>query len=206
MPSDALQNVIEKLKDQGIKAAEVDAKKIKRKAERDAEEIITSAEAKAQSILERAREEERKIREQLNTELERASKIGLDAFKSAVEKALVVPTIEETLAGVLKTPQFLEKVIIEMVKGFAANKFKGADLTLLLPAELQKQLGSSIGAKMKMMAGGGDVQVTFDDSIRFGFKIGPSQKGFVFDLSDEGFREIFTRFISPKFRELFVQK
>ncbi len=204
MSSDSLNKVIQQLKDEGINAAKADAEKIRQKAEAEAEDIIINAEMKAKAILKKADEDDKKIREQLKTELERAARIGLAAFKSSVEKALVVPAVDDSLAKVLATPQFMEKVIVEMVKGFAAGEFKGADLTLILPADLQSQMGNAVAAKMKMMTAGGDVSVQFDDNIRFGFKIGPTGKAFVFDLSDQGLMEMFTKFISPKFRTLFV--
>lgn len=204
MSTDSLKKVIEKLKKEGIDAAEAEGLKIKQKAEANAEDIIINAEMKANSILKAAESESKKAKEQLKLELERASKIGLAAFKGSVEKALVVPTIEESLSKVLSTPAFLEKVILEMVKGFGANNFKGADLDIILSEDLKKQLGTALAAKMKMLTAGGDVTVQFDENISYGFKMGPSGKGFVFDLTDDGFKEIFTRFISPKFREYFV--
>ncbi|MBU1238079.1 hypothetical protein KJ865_00085, partial [Myxococcota bacterium] len=195
MASESLNKVIQQLKDEGINAAKADAEKIRQKAEAEAEDIIINAEMKAKSILKKAEEEDKKIRDQLKTELERAARIGLASFKSSIEKALVVPAIDESLAKVLATPQFMEKVIVEMVKGFAASNFKGADLTLILPADLQSQMGNAIAAKMKMMTAGGDVTIHFDDNIRFGFKVGPSDKAFVYDLSNEGLMEIFTKFV-----------
>jgi V/A-type H+/Na+-transporting ATPase subunit E len=204
MVRDSLKKVIEKLKKEGIDAAEVEALKIKQKAEADAEDIAINAEMKANSILKAAEVEIKKAKEQHKLEMERASKIGLAAFKSSVEKALIVPTLDDSLSKVLATPVFLEKVILEMVKGFGSNNFKGADLDIILPEDLKKQLGTALAAKMKMLTAGGTVTVQFDENISYGFKIGPSGKGFVFDLTDDGFNEIFTRFISPKFREYFV--
>ncbi|PKN25137.1 MAG: hypothetical protein CVU65_09695 [Deltaproteobacteria bacterium HGW-Deltaproteobacteria-22] len=150
-----------------------------------------------------AEAEAKKIRDQLQVEMERATKIALAAFKSSVEKALVVPAIDESLATLLTTPAHMEKIIAEMIKGFAANNLKGADLDVILPESMKDQLGSAFVAKMKLMTAGGAVNVLFDDNIRFGFKIGPGGEGFVFDLTDEGLREIFVKFVSPKFRNLF---
>ncbi len=63
--------------------------------------------------------------------------------------------------------------------------------------------GNRVYCKMKLLAGGGGISVQFDDNIRYGFKIGPSGQGYVYDLTDEGLREMFVKFVSPKFRSLF---
>jgi hypothetical protein len=47
------------------------------------------------------------------------------------------------------------------------------------------------------------VVVRFDENLSFGFRIGPKGSGFCFDLSDEGFREVLVRFLSPRFRYAF---
>ena len=203
MSAESLNEVIEKLKREGIDAAKVEADRIKEKAEADAETTEIEAKAKAKAIVNQAEAEAKKLRDQLQVEMERASKIALAAFKTSVEKALVVPVVDESLATLLTTPAHMEKVIAEMIKGFAANNLKGADLDVILPESVRDQLGAAFAAKMKLMTAGGAVNVQFDDNIRFGFKIGPGGEGFVFDLTDEGLREMFVKFVSPKFRNLF---
>ena len=203
MSSESLNEVIEKLKREGIEAAKVEGDRIKQKAEADAETIEIEARAKAKAIVNQAEAEAKKLRDQLQVEMERASKIALAAFKTSVEKAMVVPAVDVSLAALLGQPAHLEKVIAEMIKGFAANNLKGADLDVILPENLKDQLGAAFAAKMKLMTAGGAVNVQFDDNLRFGFKIGPGGEGFVFDLTDEGLREMFVKFVSPKFRSLF---
>lgn len=203
MSSEALQEVIEKLKSEGIEAARAEAARIKEKAESDAETIEIEARAKAKNIVNQAEAEAKKLREQLQLEMERAAKTALLAFKSSVEKALVVPAVDEALAQLLSNPTHLEKIVAEMIKGFASNQFKNANLDVILPENMRVQLGSAFVAKMKLLSGGGGVTVQFDDNIRYGFKIGPSGQGYVYDLTDDGLREMFVKFVSPKFRSLF---
>jgi hypothetical protein len=65
--------------------------------------------------------------------MERAAKTALSAFKSSVEKALVVPVVDEALSQLLSNPAHLEKIVAEMIKGFAANQFKNASIDVILP-------------------------------------------------------------------------
>lgn len=203
MSSESLQEVIEKLKSEGIDAAKAEAARIREKAEADAETIEIEARAKAKNIVNQAEAEAKKLQDQLQVEMERAARTALSAFKSSVEKALVVPVVDEALAQLLSNPAHLEKMVAEMIKGFAANQFKNANLDVILPESMREQLGTAFIAKMKLLTAGGGVTVQFDDHIRYGFKIGPSGQGYVYDLTDEGLREMFVKFVSPKFRSLF---
>ncbi len=203
MSSDSLQEVIEKLKSEGIEAARAEAARIKEKAESDAETIEIEATAKAKKIVNQAEAEAQKLREQLQVEMERTARTALAAFKAAIEKSMVVPVVDEALSQLLSNPAHLEKVVAEMIKGFAANQFKNANLDIILPEAMREQLGAAFIAKMKLLTAGGGVTVQFDDNIRYGFKIGPSGQGYVYDLTDEGLREMFVKFVSPKFRSLF---
>ncbi|MDA3864971.1 MAG: hypothetical protein PF689_14010 [Deltaproteobacteria bacterium] len=203
MASDSLKSVIKKLKKEGIEAAEKKADKIIQDAQAKAEDIQIQAEMKAKTMVDEAKEEAETIKNQLNTELNRSAQVALDAFKTSVEEALVIPAVDESLEKELNQTKFLEKVILEVVKGFVKSGYKNSDIQLVLSPEMKKKLGSSITARIKMLIAGGKTTVDFDDDIRFGFKAGPKEKGFVFDLTDKGFREILVKFISPKFRELF---
>ena len=206
MSTDSLKEVIEQLKKEGIEAAKKEVEKIIQDAEAKAEDIIIDAEMKAKKITNQANSEAKKTKEQLEIELERAAKTALGAFKSSIEKALVVPTIQEALASQLESPQFMEKVLLEMVKGFVSSGFKNSDLTIILPETMQNNIGAAFLGKIKMLTASKAVNVEFDDSISFGFKIGPSGEGYVYDFSDNGLIEIFAKFISPKFRDLFYNK
>ena len=45
--------------------------------------------------------------------------------------------------------------------------------------------------------------MAFDDGLTFGFQLGPQDGRFVLDLFEDGFREIFARFVAPRFKKYF---
>jgi V/A-type H+-transporting ATPase subunit E len=206
MATDSLTQVIQKLKKEGIESAETEAAKIKQSAEAEAKKIIAAAEEQAKNTLNKAENDADQLRSQLKLEMQRAAKIGLEAFKASVEKALVIPTINSSIGSAMGVQQLLEQAVIELIKGFAAQNFRSSDLTVILPKDLRGQVANMLLAKMKEQTEGDGIEVQFDDDLRFGLKIGPTKEGFVFDLGQDGFREMFTRFIAPQFRSLFIAK
>ncbi len=99
----------------------------------------------------------------------------------------------------------LQDVLVETVKGFAASGGEKADLDVILAEAQRDRLGDAFIAQLKAKAGKG-VDVSFDDGVRFGFRVAPEGGGYQFDFTGDGFKEIFLRFLAPRFRTYFYEK
>ena len=197
-----LDQVIDELKTRGIKAGEDEATRIVEQARARAKEIRAEAEVEAEEIRARARAQKKATLAAMESEMAQAARVGLAAFRQSIEKGFLVPEVDESLHGVLGKPGFLENALLEIVKAFAASGMSKGEVDALLPEARRAELGTFFLTKLKARGAKGLV-VRFDDSLSFGFRIGPRGGGFSFDLSDEGFREVFVRFLSPRFRKAF---
>lgn len=200
-----LEEVIGELKQRGVRAGEEEARAIVAEARREAKKLRDDAEAQAAEIRARALEDKARTLAALQAELAQASRVGLMAFRQAVEQCLLVPVIDETLAELLSKPELLAELVLEMVRGFVASGMEVSDLQVLLPASSQRALEGAFLQKLRARGAQG-IQVAFDPGLRFGLRISPKEQGFELDLSEEGFREIFLRFLSPRFRKAFFQE
>ena len=205
MQQDRLDEVVAKLKKQGISEGKKEADSIISSAKNEAASILEKAKNQAESIVLEAKKNAEKTKKQLESELKQAGQVGLEAFKQAVEKALVVPTVENSLAPGLSEPRFLEEMILEMVRGFSTAGMKQTSIDVILPDKNREKLEQYLGMRLKTTAGK-NITLKFTDEISAGFQIGPSGNEFVIDLSDDGFKEVFMNFVSPRFRKLFFKK
>ncbi len=197
-----LDKVIEELKEKGVRQGKAEAEKIVAQAKAQADEILSKAKAEAEKIVADAKKEREATLAAMKAEMAQAAKVGLAAFRRSIEEGFVVPTLDEELSAVISKPSFLETAVTELIKAFAASGMKAGDVKVLLPESLQKELGAFFVAKLKAKGGLG-VTIQFSDDFKFGFRIGPKDDGFSFDLTEEGFREIMVRFMSPRFRDAF---
>jgi V/A-type H+-transporting ATPase subunit E len=205
MEQHGLDGLIRDLKSRGIEAGEKEAARIVAEAKAKAEEILSQAKAEAKEIGQRAEKEREATKAALESELKQAAKVGLAAFRQAIEQGFLVPEIDETLKKTLDRPGFLEDAISEIVKAFAQTGMKSADVEVLLPEKRKAELGQAFVTKLASKGVAG-VSLRYDENLSFGFRIGPKAGGFSFDLSDEGFREVLVRFLSPRFRQAFYSK
>lgn len=205
MSDQALQQVIAELKTRGLRAGEEEGAKIVSSAQDEAAKIIADARAQADKLLADTRSEADSLEAQLDAELRQASAVGLEAFRQAVETSFLVPAVEGGSRSVLDDPSTMKQVILETVKGFAASGGADTDLEVILPAAQQGKLDAAFVATLTKEAATG-VQISFADGFSFGFRISPEGSGYVFDFTEEGFREIFLKFVAPRFRKYFYAK
>ena len=197
-----LQQVITELKTRGLRAGEEEGAKLVSDAKSEAVKIVDEAKAQAAKIVADAQTEAKATRTQLDAELRQASAVGLEAFRQGVEASFLVPSVEAGARTVLDDTTTLKEVIVATVRGFASSGGAQTDLEVILPAALQQKMDAAFVATLKMEAATG-VQVTFEDGFSFGFKLSPEGSGYVFDFTEDGFREIFLKFVAPRFRTYF---
>jgi len=202
MEAHGLDSVIEELKNRGIQAGKGKADEILADARKQADDIVADARKQAEEITGKAKTDAAKTKQQMDAELQATAQVAMSAFRQAMLKSFALPEIDKDLETVLANPKFLEQVLADLIKAFAAQKFVEGGIQVLLPESRQKELESYLVSRLKARAGS-SVTVKFDDSLSFGFQIGPADGRFVMDLSDAGFRQIFESFMSPRFRKYF---
>lgn len=202
-----LDDLIKELQRRSIDEAQQQADEIVAQATQKAEEIIEKAKQQAAQIVTKADQHRDSTRASLEVELRQAIDVGLAAFRQVIEKGFVVPHIDEVVREAVSRPGFMQEAIAELVRAFARDGMSTDDIEVLLPEGQKEQFGSAFIAQLAAKGAGG-VKLRFDDSLSFGFRIGPrasadGKGGFSFDLSEEGFRQVLVRFVSPRFRAFF---
>jgi len=204
MSHQGLEEVINELKNRGIRAGEQEAEKIIQAAHQKAQAIVTEAGAEARRIGEKAQSDAQTTRAQLDAELRQASAVGLEAFRQAVEKSLLIPEVDERLRSVLDRPDFLQDILIEAARSFASRDGAPEELSVILPESKRDKLeGAFIQNLRKNLSVG--IKVQFDEGFDFGFKMAPQSAGYLFDFTNQGYQEILLKFLAPRFRKYFFK-
>lgn len=191
-----LQELIDKIKKEGVETGEQEAERIVAEAKQKADSIISDAEKKAKSMVEQAQRDVQQ-REQAGTEaLQQASRdllIALEKKISAVFDEVVRKNVEETMSG-----SSLESIIITLVSEWVKNN--SADIAVLLPEGEQKKLEQNLRGKLKEEFKKG-VEIKVSDSVKSGFLIGEKDGSSYYNFSAAGVAEIISEFVNPKLAE-----
>ena len=200
MEAQGLEQLIEDLRERGIQAGREEADRIIREAKEKAAKIVEEARQEAEKTKKEAQAEIQKLRHQMQAELRSAADAALAAFRQTLVKSFALPTVMQDVEAVVSKPEFLEKLISEVIQAFVSSGFSKSDLEVLLPEARKKELEGYLVTRLKAKAGPG-LTISWG-RIRFGFRI--KTGGTVeYDFTDEAFREIFLNYINKKFAEYF---
>ncbi len=193
-----LQELIEKIKKDGVSSAETAARKIIADAEKKAASIVSDAEVKADSIIKTAKAETERLEKASEDAIAQAGRNLIISFRDGINKELSAIVNSETEKAMDK--DLLKKLIPETVKAWSANP-DADDVSVLLPAKDLKALETSLKTALKAKISKGLV-IKSDASLSAGFRIGSKNGSAFYDFSAEEVAALFSAYLNPKTTEI----
>ena len=195
---DKLQELTQKLYNEGLSKGKEEGEAILSKAKADAEAIVKKATEEAEAILAKARKEADDLRTRVEGDVKTASAQTLQATKADIESLIVAKAVEPAGAA-LKEPDFLKGVITEVAKRFSADEPQ--DLSLILPEKLQKELEPFVKGELAKAVGKG-VEASFSKKVAGGFSIGPRDGSYFISLTEDSFKALIGEYMRPATKKI----
>ena len=189
-----LQELIDKIKQDGVATAESEAAKIIATAEKKAESIISSANEKAEEIKKNAKVEAEKMEKAGEEAIIQAGRNMLLSFRDSLVGELNVLIQAETAKA--ESKDVLSKLIPETVKAWAKNT-DASELSVLLSEKDLKELESTFTSELKAEISKG-LEIKPDKTLQAGFRIGVNNGAAFYDYSAESLAEMFSTYLNPK--------
>ena len=189
-----LQELIDKIKKDGVASAETEAAKIIAETEKKAERIIEDAQAKASEIVKNAKVETERMEKASEEAIVQDGRNMLLSFKDSLVAELDGLIQAETAKAESKA--VLEKLVPETVKAWAKNTEAG-ELSVLLSEKDLKDLEKSLTASLKAEISKG-LEIKPDKTLTAGFRIGVNNGAAFYDYSAEALAEMFAAYLNPK--------
>ena len=188
MENTKLQQLTDKLYQEGLEKGRAEAESLVAEAEARAAKIAADAERKAEDVEKNAM-----------TEIALAGKQAVAKIKSEIETLIVAKVTAEGIKSANLDPAFIK----DMLLAVAANWNNGAkaDLKALLPEAKKAELGAAFdSAAMALLAEG--IEVGFSNDVKSGFKVGENNGGYYISFSDESFEALLGGYLREKAAEL----
>lgn len=193
-----LQEIINKIKTDGVNTAEGRAKEIIQEAENKARDIIEKARTEAAQIVSEGKAEAERFEKASISSIEQAGRNTLLSFKVGVTDALSNLVKQETAKAY--DSQVLKTLIPETVKN-CAKTATDDDLAVVLSQKDCAELQSSIIAALKDQLKNG-IEVKASDDVANGFKVGMKDGSAYYDFSAEAVATIFSNYLNPKVAQI----
>lgn len=191
-----LQELIDKIKRDGIETAGADAERVKAEARDEAKKIVESARKEAESIIANGKADAERSEKASVAAVEQAVRNLVLSFKTEVEALLGKIVSKET--SKTYNDDILKQVIPEVVKGWLANK--GAVNVILDETEL-KSLSDWSKSALSAEIGKG-VEFKLGKNLGHGFRIAEKDGSAYYDFSASAVADALAEYVNPKLAEI----
>lgn len=195
---DKLQELTEKLYNEGLSKGKEEGEAILSKAKAEAEAIVKKASEEAQAILEKARKEAQDYRTRVEGDVKTASAQTLQATKASIESLIIAKAVEP-VGKALGDAGFLKEIITEVAKRFSAEE--PVDLSIILPESLQKELEPFVKEQLSKTVGKG-IEASFSKKVAGGFSIGPKDGSYFISLTEDSFKALIGEYMRPATKKI----
>lgn len=189
-----LQELIDRIKKDGVEVAEAEAGNIVDSAKTEAERIISDARAQADKILSDARAENDRMVKSSEDAIRQAGRNLLISFRESVAKEL--DTIIGEAVNSVYSPDALAQLVTSVVEAWA-NKPDTENIEVILNTDDAEMLEKVAVSSLKERISKG-ITLKANDNFDGGFRISVNDSGAYYDYSAEAVVDMMSNYLSPK--------
>ena len=196
---DKLQELTQKLYDEGLAKGKQDGEALLQKAQAEAEGIVKQAKEEAEAILAKARKDAEDFKVKVEGDVKMAASQAVQATRTDIENLVIAKVADCTVEKALANEDYLKGIITAVAQKFSADE--PADLALVLPESLKTGLEPFVKNELGKLLGKG-VEAAFSKKVAGGFKIGPKDGGYFVSLTDDTFKDLIGSYLRPATKKL----
>ncbi|MDR2484904.1 MAG: V-type ATP synthase subunit E [Treponema sp.] len=192
-----LQELIDKIKKEGIESASEEAARLKSQAEGEAKRIVEAAQREAEAIIAKGKADAGRSEKAGIAAVEQASRNLVLAFKGEIQ-ALLDKIVARELADSY-SEDTLKTVLPGLLSAWASKGVDGLDIILGEGdlKKLQAYFDEKLGAELKK-----GLELKADRSLSVGFRIGNKDGSAYYDFSAEAVAELLGAYLNPRLAEI----
>ena len=198
---DKLQELTDRLYNEGLSKGKHDGEELLQKAQAEAEGIIAQAKTEAERIIAQANKEAEELKTKVTADVKMAATQSIAVTKQEIEKMVVTKSAAESVKANMSNAAFVKELISSVVKAFNPQNASPVDLNLILPeslkAELEPFMKNEIANQFK-----GEVKVDYSKKINGGFKVLPKDGGYMLQFTDEEFTQLIANYLRPATKKI----
>ena len=194
-----LQQLTEKLYNEGLSKGRAEAEAVLAKAHADAEKIVAEAQDKAREITAQAE----KAAAQLKTNTENEVRLAAGQLKSAlrqqVETMVQMEVVTPAVSQAWRDNSFIQQLAVEAVQTLDPKQ----GLRVVLPETRGNELVEAVkNALAERFGADNGIEVVTDARVRVPFRVMVKEGGYYVSFADADFDALFRSYLRPKVAQL----
>ena len=189
-----LQELIDKIKKDGVSSAEAAAAQITADAEKKAASIVEEAQKKSDDMIKNAKSEIARLEKASEDAVTQACRNMLISFRDSLVAELDGIIQSETAKSY--SPDLMKTLIPETIKAWSKNA-DASELSVILSEKDLKSLEDELKAALKTEISKG-LEIKPDSTLSAGFRIGVNNGAAFYDYSAESVADLFSAYLNPR--------
>lgn len=190
-----LQELTEKIYQEGVAKGNAEAESIIDNAKAEATQLIEKAKKEAESIIAQAKKNAEETKTNTESEIQLTAKQALNALKQQTTDLINGQIVNQAIDAAFNDKEFVQKIVDTTLSNWDAQQV--ADLSVLLPAEQEKELRSYFSKSIKSLLDKG-LEIKFESGIQAGFQLAPKDGSYKLSFTDKDFENFFKAYLRPK--------
>lgn len=203
--NDRLQELTEKIYQEGISKGSDEAERIIADAKAEAEKILKKADEDALQIVSNAEKNASELAKNTMSEIKLAAGQAVDSLKQEITTLVNGSITAPVIKASMDDAKFVKKAIETAIKNWAANVNEEINMQILISEKDEKDIADYFAGTAKGVLDKGFSLVTVND-IKCGFRIAPADGSYKISFTDDDFVCFFQEFLRPKVAEILFSK
>ena len=198
---DKLQELIDRLYNEGLSKDKQEGEELLQKAHAEADNIVAQAKAEAERIIAKANKEAEELKTKITADVKMAATQSIAATKQEIEKMVVSKAATEGVKANMTNVDFVKELIANVVKAFNPQNASPVALDLILSESMKAQLEPFVQNEITNQFKG-EIKVDYSKKMNGGFKIAPRDGGYVLQFTDEEFTQLIANYLRPATKKI----
>ena len=196
MENNKLQELTQKLYNDGLEKGRSEAERLVAEAKEAAAKIIADAEAEAAAIAKAAQDRAEDVAKNAMTEITLAGRQALSKIKSELVEAVIMKSTGAAVKSAVMDVAFVKDMLLAVANNWNSQTVD-VSLVALLSEEKRAELDVVMQKSAEELAKAG-IEVGYSKDVKSGFKLGEKSGGYYISFTDESFDALLKEYLREK--------
>lgn len=196
--TDQLQDLLQRVYEEGVSKAKAEADKILRAAQQTADDTVSNAKIQADKIISDAQNNASELAKNSETDLKMAAQHTINSVKQRLIDVVQQKVLDEAIKVNFADPAFLKQIILSALEAW---KTGGGEGNIMISETMRGKLDEGFMGSLKDALGSG-LKVDFSPALKNGFILSPVDGGYKLSFTDEDFANLFKSYLRPRTAQL----
>ena len=198
---DKLQELTDRLYNEGLSKGKQEGEELLRKAHEEAEGIVAEAKAEAERIIAQANKEAEELKTKVTADVKMAATQSIAVTKQEIEQMVVTQAAQQGVKANMGNADFVKELIMNVIRAFNPQNASPVGLDLILPEALKAQVEPFVQNEIAQQFKG-EVKVDYSKKMNGGFKVAPRDGGYMLQFTDEEFTQLIANYLRPATKKI----